>query len=77
MKLRKSVLSAAIVLGLGAAQAHAQDAANAEAARRAEHLRWHTWLRALRDGTMTGLMRPLGLGCLGRCGGAPRGSGGR
>lgn len=32
MKLRKSVLSAAIVLGLGAAQAHAQDAANGQSA---------------------------------------------
>ena len=29
------------------------DVVAAEAARREEHLRWHTWLRALRDGTVT------------------------
>ena len=29
------------------------DVVAAEAARREEHLRWHTWLRALRDGTIT------------------------
>ena len=29
------------------------DVVAAEAARRAEHLPWHTWLRALRDGTIT------------------------
>ncbi|MFN8021821.1 MAG: hypothetical protein U0Q03_09870 [Acidimicrobiales bacterium] len=29
------------------------DVVAAQAARRDEHLRWHTWLRALRDGTIT------------------------
>ncbi len=29
------------------------DVVAAEAARRDDHLRWHTWLRALRDGTVT------------------------
>ena len=29
------------------------DVVAADAARREEHLRWHTWLRALRDGTIT------------------------
>lgn len=29
------------------------DVVAAEAARRDDHLRWHTWLRALRDGTIT------------------------
>jgi hypothetical protein len=29
------------------------DVVAAELARREEHLRWHTWLRALRDGTIT------------------------
>ncbi len=29
------------------------DVVAAELARRTEHLRWHTWLRALRDGTIT------------------------